>query len=114
MLTAERSRGCLHRNQSDIVHFFHAGDAIEYLLIDPAGELYRRVLGPDPAAGQVLQLVCPRGWWKATRLSGGEYGLVGEAVAPGFEYRDRELASPRTIERWAHLRTILAPYVAGS
>ena len=41
-----------------------------------------------------MQLVVPGGVWKATSLridpggAGPQWGLVGEAVAPGFDFRD--------------------------
>jgi predicted cupin superfamily sugar epimerase len=31
------------------------------------------------------------GTWKASHLSDGNYGLVSEAVSPGFDYRDMTL-----------------------
>ena len=49
------------------------------------------VLGPDLAAGQQLQLTVPGGVWKASHLPSGDYGLISEAVSPGFEYEDMTL-----------------------
>ena len=37
LLNSESPVGHFHRNKSDIVHFFHMGDAIVYFLIHPDG-----------------------------------------------------------------------------
>ena len=39
-----------------------------------------------------MQLIVKGGCWKATVLENGEYGLLGEAVGPGFDYRDMRIA----------------------
>lgn len=100
LLTAESPIGHFHCNRSDIVHFFHSGDPVTYYLLTPSGELQQKVLGPDPVAGQHPQMVVPGGIWKASRLpEDGQHGyaLLGEAVSPGFEYKDMELADPRRL-----------------
>lgn len=94
LLTAGGPVGHFHRNRSDIVHYFHLGDPIEYVLIHPDGELQTVTMGPDPRKGHHLQLTVAGGVWKASRLNGeGKqgYGLISEAVSPGFDYRDMTL-----------------------
>ena len=94
LLTAGGPIGHFHRNQSDIVHYYHLGDPIEYVLIHPDGELQTVVMGPDPRRGHHLQLTVVGGVWKASRLTPGGvhgYGLISEAVSPGFDYRDMTL-----------------------
>jgi len=57
-------------------------------------------MGPYLDAGQALQLTVPGGVWKASRLSGGGshgYGLVSEAVSPGFDYEDMTLGDRRLL-----------------
>lgn len=49
------------------------------------------MLGPDLAAGQQLQLTVRGGVWKASHLPEGTYGLISEAVSPGFEFADMTL-----------------------
>lgn len=98
LLTDDSPVGYFHRNRSDIVHYWHCGDALTYHLIDPNGH-YRAVeLGPDIADGQLLQLTVPGGVWKATALKSGQFGLLSEAVAPGFDYADMELASEARLQ----------------
>lgn len=98
LLTSDSPIGHLHRNQSDIIHYYHCGDPIDYWLISPGGELQQFTLGHNLMANQLLQLHVPGGYWKASRLQGGEYGLISEAVTPGFDYQDMELAEEGTIK----------------
>ena len=93
LLTAAGPVGHFHRNRSDIVHYFHLGDPIEYFLIHPDGRLETVTMGPDPTRGHRLQLTVAGGIWKASRLSDGAagYGLISEAVTPGFDYADMTL-----------------------
>lgn len=93
LLTNDSPTGWLHKNRSDIVHYFHGGSAIEYTLLSPEGKLTREILGGEIQRGQKLQMVVPGGYWKGSRLTGGEYGLLSESVAPGFEYEDCEMAT---------------------
>jgi len=97
MLTEDSPMGQFHINKSDIVHYYQAGNPIEYIFIKPDGELETHILGPDISSGQVLQLIVPGGYWKAARLVLNEhtqfdFGLIGDAVAPGFEYHDMQIA----------------------
>ncbi|HYW02437.1 MAG TPA: cupin domain-containing protein [Gammaproteobacteria bacterium] len=115
LLTDDSPVGCFHRNRSDILHFFHAGWPLTYLLISPSGELERHLLGPDLNRGHRPQLLVRGGVWKATVLEAGPYGLVSEAVAPGFDYRDMELARPESMRAaFPQLWERIAPYVRGA
>lgn len=91
LLTDDAPKGHWHLNQSDIIHYYHAGSPITYYLIQSDGEMKIAVLGHDLGAGHLLQLVVPGGVWKASHLSAGEYGLISEAVAPGFDFEDMTL-----------------------
>lgn len=112
LLTDSSPLGCLHRNRSDIVHFWQGGGALQYTLLTTNGELQQRELGPDLAAGQQLQLAVPGGWWKASQLLSGRYGLISEAVCPGFDYRDHHFADADQIrqhypQHWPTLQPLL-------
>ncbi|MCB1616391.1 MAG: cupin domain-containing protein, partial [Pseudomonadales bacterium] len=114
MLTRDSPIGFLHKNRSDIMHYFHAGSSLDYYLIDSDGELSQVRLGADLDKGEVLQLLVKGGSWKASRLpEGGEYGLISEAVVPGFDYSDRLLIDPenanRLIQRYPELREFVPP-----
>ncbi len=94
LLTNDRPAGHFHMNKSDIMHFFHLGSPITYLTISPSGLLETFTLGNDLAAGHVLQKLVKGGYWKASCLESGEFGLISEAVSPGFEYSDMTLSTP--------------------
>lgn len=91
LLTEAAPIGHWHLNKSDIIHYYHLGSPVHYYLIHPDGRLETAVLGPDLASGQQLQLVVRGGIWKASHLPSGQYGLISEAVSPGFEYADMTL-----------------------
>lgn len=99
LLTQESPVGRFHFNQSDILHYFHLGDAIEYSLIYPDGSLQTLVMGSDILAGQHLQLHVPGGIWKASRLLNGPQGLglISEAVSPGFDFADTQMAEGKKL-----------------
>jgi predicted cupin superfamily sugar epimerase len=49
------------------------------------------ILGTDVLAGQRIQAVVPNGTWMGARLRpGGEYGVYGNTMAPGFVPSDFE------------------------
>ncbi len=96
MLTDDSPIGYMHRNRSDILHYYHAGSSLRYLLLDEAGHLQEQRLGID--AGASPQLLVPGGVWKIAILEVGEYSLISEAVSPGFEYRDNTLAKVEEIQ----------------
>jgi hypothetical protein len=112
MLTDDSPIGYLHKNKSDIIHYFHGGSPLTYLIIDPDGNLDKRVLGLDLDGGQQLQLLVRGGCWKATVLEAGEFGLISEAVSPGFEYEDMELAKREIIKnQFPHLWDRISKYI---
>jgi len=84
--------GYMHQNESDILHCYQLGGAMEYVLLDGNGELETVLLGPDLDNGQVLQLLVPGGVWKASRLITQGFSLISELVVPGFNYADNTLA----------------------
>jgi predicted cupin superfamily sugar epimerase len=105
LLTRESPIGCLHVNQSDIIHFFHQGSPITYTLVSPERELNQVILGTNLDEGQQLQLTVPSGWWKASELKSGDYGLISEAVSPGFEYEDMNFIPQSEVQ--AHVQSDL-------
>lgn len=97
LLTNDSPSAFLHRNRADIVHYFHLGGPVGYLLIAPSGEVTTVTMGTNLAAGELLQLTVPGGYWKSSKLLQGEYGLISEAVSPGFDYADNELANDQSL-----------------
>ncbi|MCI5188730.1 MAG: cupin domain-containing protein [Candidatus Electrothrix sp. AS4_5] len=114
MLTKESPGGFLHRNKSDILHYHHLGASIKYTIVSPDGVLSEKILGPNLNNGETLQLLVPGGWWKASQICAGDnnYGLISEAVAPGFEYADNEIATEELVQQlFPNIRTELNPYI---
>ncbi len=95
MLTSQSPIGHMHLNKSDIVHYYHLGDPLLYTMIYPDGRLEQVVMGSDPTKGQLLQLTVKGDVWKTSQLLPGThgYGLISEAVAPGFDYADMTLGT---------------------
>jgi predicted cupin superfamily sugar epimerase len=91
----------LHRIRSDEVWHFHAGDPLDIVEIDAAGNLKVTRLGGDLR----YQHVVPAGvWFGATPAPGGRdapngFALVGCTVAPGFDFADFELADREALLR---------------
>lgn len=99
LLTSQAPIGHFHLNRSDILHFYHLGDPIRYWILHPNGQLDRVVMGSDVINGQQLQLMVKGGCWKASELLPGDcgYGLISEAVSPGFDFSDMTLGSQETL-----------------
>ena len=77
----------LHVLPGDEVYHFYLGSPIRMLQLWPDGSGKELLIGPDLAAGEVVQLVVPAGVWQGSRLVGEEgFALVGCTMAPGFEY----------------------------
>ncbi|TVQ47897.1 MAG: cupin domain-containing protein [Gloeocapsa sp. DLM2.Bin57] len=111
LLTRDQPVNHFQKNRSDIIHYFHTGAAITYLIIDPEGRLEKVKLGSNLAAGEQLQLLVKAGCWKAGFLETGDYGLIGEAVAPGFDYRDMEIADQSLLTQYPHLAPEIKDYL---
>ena len=112
LLTDDRPIDHFHRNQSDIMHYFQLGSTITYSILEPSGKLHKVKLGLNFAEGEVAQLLVPGGYWKAAVLEEGEFGLIGEAVTPGFDYRDMEIATESHFkQQFPTLWEELKPYV---
>jgi len=87
-----------HRIKSDELWHFYAGDPMLIYEIDQSGELIAHLLGNNPEKDQSLFCVIKKGNWFASRVAeGGEYGLAGCTVSPGFDFNDFELAEKKRL-----------------
>ncbi len=86
-LTQDSPIGHWHRVQSDIIHYFHSGGTMRYRILDESGKLGEALLGPGH-----FQLLVPANTWKCSELIEGEFGLLSEAVSPGFGENYHEFA----------------------
>jgi predicted cupin superfamily sugar epimerase len=94
----------LHTLPTDELWHFYLGDPVELLLLYPDGHDELVLLGQDVLAGQVVQTVVPAGVCMGARLRpGGEYGVFGCSMAPGFVLSDFQAARAEDlIARWPH------------
>jgi predicted cupin superfamily sugar epimerase len=114
-LTTDSPRQWWANNMSDHIHYWHGGGALTYHIVHPDGRYERSVLGPRADRGEVLQLIVRGGSFKCAHLEpgNGEFVLLGEGVAPGFDFRDfafvsaAELKALVPAERFAALKTFL-------
>jgi predicted cupin superfamily sugar epimerase len=111
-LTADSPRAYLHRNRCDLVHYFHCGGSLEYLLLGPDESFSTVRLGSRIQEGELLQLRVPGGTWKATRLVEGDFGLLSEVASPGWDMCDRDFATADDVARLEpELRELLATFL---
>jgi predicted cupin superfamily sugar epimerase len=86
----DRSR--FHRIRSDEQWFFHLGQALDICYLSGGG-VHWATLGSEVHRGESPWVMVPRDTWFGCKLkheSG--YALVSCIVAPGFDFRDFELA----------------------
>lgn len=87
-LLEEGNFSAFHKIKSDELWHFYAGDSLEVIEITTKGELKVTELGPGN-----FQYCVPAGHWFGSRVKkGGRFSLVGCTVAPGFDFRDFEMA----------------------
>lgn len=82
-----------HRIQSDELWHFYEGGPLYIFVINGQGALEVVTLGRDIARGEVHQAVVKAGQWFASApVQQDGFSLVGCTVAPGFDFRDFEMA----------------------
>ena len=92
----------MHRLPTDELWHFYLGDPIELLLLHPDGRDELVILGTDVLGGQRVQVPVPAATWMGARLRpGGEYGVYGNTMAPGFVPSDFDPGDQAELtERW--------------
>ena len=87
-LLEKNNFSAFHKIKSDELWHFYSGDSLEVIEITTKGELKITELGP-----QNFQYCVPAGNWFGSRVKkGGSFSLVGCTVAPGFDFKDFEMA----------------------
>ena len=82
-----------HRIDATEIWNFHAGSPLRLSTSADGERLDAVEIGGDPQAGGQFQSVVPAGVWQSA-VSTGAWSLVGCMVAPAFEFKGFELASP--------------------
>nr|APU50783.1 cupin domain-like protein 166 [Saccoglossus kowalevskii] len=114
LITKNSPIAYLHQNKSDIVRYHQSGGTVLVYTVSPDGKLHQHRLGMHFNAGDVLQVVTPGGFWEALELVDGDWALQGEAVAPGFDYRDMILGTKKTLSQFSEdIKDILRLHHAG-
>ncbi len=89
LLTPETC-SALHRLPTDEVFHLYLGGPVRMLQLHAEGGKLVK-LGTDFEAGEVPQLVVPRGVWQGSVLAPGvPFALMGTTMAPGFDFSDYE------------------------
>ena len=87
-----QDKSMFHRIKSDELWHFHAGSTLHIYLLRPDG-LSVFKLGDKLEEGNSLQVIIPaNSWFGAKLISPNAYTLAGCTVAPGFDFKDFELA----------------------
>jgi predicted cupin superfamily sugar epimerase len=91
-LLRSEDRSVFHRIKSDEVwHFYQGSTLLIYVLEQNELKIYR--LGSDLEKGESLQVVIPANcWFGADVEKQNSFALCGCTVAPGFDFRDFEMA----------------------
>lgn len=98
-LLEDKDKSHFHRIKSDELWFFHEGSVLEILVIEE-NKLKSIFLGKDLEKNESLQAIIPAGCWFAARLKEGKnFALVSCTVAPGFDFRDFELAKKEELKK---------------
>lgn len=86
-----------HAVASDEIWLWQGGGPLLLQTTPPGaapGDRTDHLLGPDLAQGQTLQLLVPAGHWQRAEPAGGQGGLVGCLVTPGFDFADFTMLDP--------------------
>ena len=83
----------LHRIRSEEVWHLYAGGPLTLHVFSATGQYETIPLATDLTAGRPQAVVPARAWFGATVDDSADYALAGCTVAPGFEFRDFELAN---------------------
>ena len=82
-----------HRIKSDEIWHFYFGSSLTIYRIDPDGMLFKTKIGDDLENGELFQTYIKAGHWFAAKVNDpASFTLAGCTVAPGFDFKDFELA----------------------
>ena len=91
-LLRSNDRSLFHRIRSDELWHFHDGSSLTIYILKRDG-LIEEKLGNDPSRGESLQVIIPANcWFGQWSISPTAMHYQGCTVAPGFDFRDFEMA----------------------
>lgn len=92
LLTSENF-SAFHRIRQDEVWHFYAGSSLHVHVINTKAVYTRYTVGMDLANNETPQLVVKAGdWFGSSVATDNAWSLVGCTVAPGFDFKDFEMA----------------------
>lgn len=98
MLTSNEFSAFHKVNQDEAWHFY-LGEPILLHVISPKGDYSKIRIGIDFSSDETPQFVVPAQHWFAAEVSKEEsFALVGCTVAPGFDFKDFELAEREQLQ----------------
>ncbi|TDQ11490.1 cupin domain-containing protein [Pedobacter metabolipauper] len=87
-----------HRLWADEIWYFHLGAAVGLHLLSEDGTY--QMIELSSGVNGMLSLAIPAGYWFAAELTGKRgFSLVSCAVAPGFDFRDFEMADKEKLNQ---------------
>jgi predicted cupin superfamily sugar epimerase len=87
-----------HRIKSDECWHFYAGNSLLIHIIENDGKYRCIKLGAKTEAGEIFQFVVPAtSWFAAEPAITTDFALAGCTVAPGFDFRDFEMADRQVL-----------------
>lgn len=96
-LLRSEDRSVFHRIKSDEVWHFYQGSTL-LIYVFQKNELKIIKLGSDLENGESLQVVIPANCWFGSHVEQqNSFALCGCTVAPGFDFRDFEMADRRDL-----------------
>jgi predicted cupin superfamily sugar epimerase len=98
-LLEEKNKSHFHRIKSDELWFFHEGETLEILCLSKKG-MTSVLLGKNIRKGEKLQVLISAGTWFGARIKNETgYSLVSCTVAPGFDFKDFEMATHEILKK---------------
>lgn len=92
-LLRSEDRSAFHKILSDEVWHFYAGSSILIYTLDQRAGLKTHRLGLNLKKGDMPQVVIPANTWFGSLVEDqNSFGLAGCTVAPGFDFRDFQMA----------------------
>lgn len=99
-LLTSKNFSAFHRLKQDEVWHYYTGSPLFVHVIDKQGIYKNHVVGINLNNGEVPQLVVKAGdWFGSSVVANDSYSLVGCTVAPGFDFRDFEMANREMLLR---------------
>ena len=99
MLTSDAFSAFHKVNQDEAWHFY-LGSPIELHMISPEGEYSNIHIGNDFLNDETPQFIVPAQHWFAAEIQAKDsFALVGCTVAPGFDFKDFQLADRQQLQK---------------